>query len=112
MAVIPDDQATASVYLVVRVGFVNAKLADARAQEISGESPPDGPRETLPLPTVTVRSDQRDRIYRLPMELNNWAIDMVALAHAGQNLFPCEVEFGILDERPFAEFVLVETRNN
>ena len=111
MATIADEGDSASVYAVVRVGFIPAKIAEARAAGIAGTDA-DGPAGMVPLPTVTVRSAEGERLFRLPAELNGWAVDVVALAHGGQNLFPCEIEFGVLRGLPFAEFVLAKSRTN
>ncbi len=108
MAHISSEQESASVYTVVRIGFIPANTEDARAAGVAGDAPPG----MLPLPTVTVAGAEGERIYRLPIELNGWAVDVVALAHAGQNFFPCDVEFGVISGRPFAEFVLEESRTD
>lgn len=49
-------------------------------------------------------------LLRLPEVLHAWAYDMVAfvLAHGGNDvvrLFPAKVEFGILDDRAYAEIL-------
>lgn len=102
MPVIADARERASVYLVLRVAVVTAAAADVRRAGITSDERGDA----VPLPTVTVRSDTRERLYRLPIELNGWALNCVALAIDDQLRFPCEVEFGVINGRPFAEFVI------
>jgi len=109
---IASEDESASVYTVIRAGFMPAKQADASATGLSGTVAPDVPAGILPLPTATVASGEGERIYRLPIELNDWVISIVALAQDGRLRFPCEVEFGILRGRHFAEFVLAESRTN
>src|SRR5437762_995002 len=43
MATIADEGDSASVYMVVRVGFIPSRLAEARAAGIPGAGPADGP---------------------------------------------------------------------
>jgi hypothetical protein len=58
------------------------------------------------LPTITIQVDTATRILRLPLDLAPWAFDAVALAHSGLLSFPAEIEFGILKNRVYAEYVL------
>ncbi|AND11300.1 hypothetical protein P4159_00450 [Bacillus thuringiensis] len=37
--------------------------------------------------------------YRLPLELEYWVISCMHSASAGKNPFPCEVSFGIIDNK-------------
>lgn len=76
-----------------------AELDDAGVERPEGDG-------MIPLPTVTVEEEGDPRLYRLPDKLNGWAYDNVALALSGTRLFPCDVEFGVLRGRPYAEFVV------
>jgi hypothetical protein len=69
------------------------------------------------MPWVTVDAagtPGRARTYRLPPPLAGWARDvigapggLVAALWPGQRItFPCDVEFGTLEGRPYAEFVV------
>ena len=47
----------------------------------------------IPYPTITIVENQNEKLYRLPLELNDWAYDMVGMAHDINDLFPSDVEF-------------------
>jgi hypothetical protein len=99
---ISNERETGNLYSVIRVGIYPARFQEVR--EIGIETPTtDG---MMPLPTITVDLDGKPSIFRLPVELNSWAYDQVALAQSGVKLFPCRVEFGIIRGRPYAEFVI------
>ena len=102
MPVIADARERATVYHVVGIAVLPAPAAEVRRIGVTSNAP----GGMVPLPTVTVRADQHERLYRLPIELNGWSFDCVALALDGQLHFPCDVEFGVIEGRPYAEFVI------
>lgn len=59
----------------------------------------------LVMPTVLVREDGGDVLYRLPESLAKWALDCLFLASTGPTIFPSKVEFGVLDGRGYAEIL-------
>jgi hypothetical protein len=58
------------------------------------------------LPSVVVDQERSRRRLRLPLQLSAWALDVAALGLAGHFTFPTDIEFGILDGRAYAEFVM------
>ena len=102
MKAIADEGETGSVYRVVKTGFYPARYAEL---DDAGVERPEGDG-MLPLPTVTVQEKDGPRLYRLPHKLNGSAHDNVALALSGTRVFPCDVEFGVLRGRPYAEFLV------
>jgi len=90
---------TGSNRVLPAVGFSLAELDDAGVERPEGDG-------MLPLPTVTVQEKDGPRLYRLPHKLNGSAHDNVALALSGTRVFPCDVEFGVLRGRPYAEFLV------
>ncbi|HEE9034898.1 TPA: hypothetical protein R2I11_005263 [Bacillus cereus] len=42
--------------------------------------------------------------YRLPLELEYWVLSCMRSASLGENLFPCKVTFGIIDNKFYVEF--------
>ena len=45
------------------------------------------------IPTVTIREDGDYRCYRIPGELSEWAINLVAFKNMGQEVLPAKVRF-------------------
>lgn len=44
-------------------------------------------------PIATIKENNKNICYRLPKDLSDWAVSVVAYANMGENLFPCEVIF-------------------
>ena len=86
---------------VVKVGFLAVSPADCAAARVSA---PALAGDKCILPTAVIELDQRPQLHRLPVGLANWVIDCVALARAGKNQFPAQVEFGELRGAPYADF--------
>jgi len=55
------------------------------------------------MPTITIIHNGKDELLKLPLELSQWALNCVAMAHSGMETFPSDVEFGVLDDRYYAE---------
>jgi hypothetical protein len=92
-----------SVLAIVKVGFLAVSEAECYKMGVAAER---GPGGKCVLPTAIITTDGTSQLYRLPVELARWAFDSVALAHAGRNVFPSNVEFGKLSGRVYAEHVL------
>lgn len=92
----------ANIYDVRKVGFLITDENACKRYDIKGAT---SQGKNMYLPTIVIRTDEGDRLYRLPIQLGEWVIRNVGLAHSGTNLFPSKVEFGILDGRVYAEFV-------
>ncbi len=99
---IPSEAAAGSVYTVVKVGFFAAA-----AKDVDYEIPQAAelPHARVALPTALIEVEEGSKLYRLPVELASWAVDLVALAHAGDNVFPEQVEFGLLPSGYYAEIL-------
>lgn len=55
------------------------------------------------IPTVTIKkSNKQALVYRLPMELQEWAQSATGMAMQGLNPFPTDVEFGKIDGITYA----------
>jgi hypothetical protein len=72
-----SNQETGSIYKVIRVGFVHIQKNNGM----------------VPHPTITILENQKEVFYRLPIELNEWAYNTVAITHSVENPFPSDVEF-------------------
>jgi hypothetical protein len=87
-----------AVYTVLKVGVLFAKnTTDHKKTNI---------KEHFYLPTITVGTGVNKSVFRLPLNLSAWAFDQVALAHSGNIVFPAEVEFGVLNDHIYAEYIL------
>lgn len=100
---IRNDSEMGAVVQVAKLGFLFATDADCKKAGISAERAPNG---KLALPTALVQEASGPSLHGLPPTLAPWVLDAVALAHAGRNQFPAKVEFGRLNGRVYAEFVI------
>jgi hypothetical protein len=98
---IASSAGSGSVYRVHKVGFLLAKLDPCPPEYQSAEQAA-GKRL---LPTAVVDFDGAEQLCKLPIELSAWTKFCVGAAHAGDNPFPSEVEFGRLDGRVYAEIL-------
>lgn len=57
------------------------------------------------LPTAVIDFEGKKMLCRLPLELSEWVSTSVSMAHVGHNIFPCDVEFGRLEGRVYAELL-------
>jgi hypothetical protein len=94
---------TGVIESVVKVGFLGLSAADCRKAKIKTR-PVLGLRCVLP--TAVVDRHGKTELARLPLDLAPWVVECVGLAQAGRNQFPAQVEFGKLQGRVYAEFVL------
>ncbi|MDX5828915.1 hypothetical protein SIM54_22825 [Bacillus cereus group sp. BfR-BA-02147] len=57
-------------------------------------------------PIITVKNnDGSIQIYRIPLELKYWVLSCMSSASIGENPFPCNVAFGIIDTKFYVEFM-------
>jgi hypothetical protein len=102
------DREAGLVLKIAKVGFLSVEQSDCKAAGIDAE----GPGGKRILPTATVETGTERGLHRLPTELGEWAFNCVALAGARKSLFPCDVEFGRLHGRVYAEFTKIRTSLN
>jgi hypothetical protein len=97
------DKETGSICTVIKVGFLGVSEADCRKMRIRAK-PVVGNKCVLP--TSVVEQNGARQLVRLSLDLAPWVIDCVTLANTGRKPFPSKVEFGELNGRLYAEFVL------
>ena len=92
------------IYRVLKAGYFAAKPSDCKKKNLKSEPNPTG---KCFLPTTYVEEkDGTRQLYRLPISLEPWATDLVALAHMeNTKLLPSEVRFGRIGDKAWAEFV-------
>lgn len=56
-------------------------------------------------PLVTVSINDEVRCYRMPDEYRDWVMTMVGIANSGQNFFPGEVVFSLVDGRYYVDIL-------
>ena len=103
MPSVPSEEAPGRVYRVLKIGFYMATQAECEAHGLEAMPVPE--RQRYALPTTVVEIEKKKEFFRLPHSLASWAFDAVAVAHAIKNPFPCDVEFGILRDRHYAEIL-------
>ena len=57
------------------------------------------------IPLVTVEASPENLCYRLPVQLNEWAMTLVSMANTGEDLFPAEVIFTKAENRIYADII-------
>lgn len=59
------------------------------------------------VPIVTIKQGELPIVFRIPMELSDWVNHLRSLSLMGNNLLPCEVEFGynVEQRRYYAEML-------
>ena len=45
---------------------------------------------------ITIFRHGQTEVFELPVEYDNWVNDVIMAAWSGNNLFPCQVEFGYI----------------
>ena len=90
------------VYDVKNVGFFMAAIEECSTLNIIKKSNLKG---KIPLPTIVIKFESYFKQFRLPVELNGWACDCVALVAGRENLFPCKVGIGNLNGKIYAELL-------
>ena len=57
------------------------------------------------IPLVTIEASPENLCYRLPVQLREWAMILVSIANAGEELFPTEVVFTKTENRIYADII-------
>lgn len=57
------------------------------------------------IPLVTVEASPENLCYRLPVQLSEWAMTIVAMTTAGEELFPADVVFTKAENRIYADIM-------
>jgi len=91
-----------AIYSVYNVGFLLASKKDCDAAGVQADL---GPMGKCVLPTAVVEFSDEQRLCRLPLALAPWVYGNLQLVDLGALGFPATVEFGILNGRPYGEFV-------
>ncbi len=81
------------VALVSKVGVLAAPSEMVVANGIRGGWTPSDARGQTFLPTATIATSAGARLFRLPLELGEWALECYAFARQGQKPFPSNVRF-------------------
>ena len=102
MPLLKSEKETGSIFEVKKVGFV---LADKNECKAKGLNAPEAPGGKSALPTAVVLFGDEYELCCLPLELSEWVQQCVGMAHAGMNAFPTKVEFGVLNNRAYAEIL-------
>jgi hypothetical protein len=97
-----DESESGTTYRVVKVGFLAVPSSQCKEINLKAKSAPGG---RCLLPTAVVLFDGKEELCKLPIELSEWVENSVAMAHSGIDLFPSDVEFGILKGRAYAEML-------
>lgn len=101
---VADENAPGRTVLVHKVGFYGAKKEEVRRHNLDADLSVEAGRYLLP--TAVAATDSGEKVfYRLPLSLAPWVIDTVAIAHAIGNPLPCQIEFGLLNDRHYAEML-------
>lgn len=95
------------VYNVQKVGYFLADIEECHNAGIIDNAELSG---DIPLPVIVIKEAGGElKQYRLPVELNNWVYDIIEAAnHEKKSPFPCDVEFGSVNGRYYAEMGGVE----
>ena len=57
------------------------------------------------IPLVTIEALPENLCYRLPVQLDEWAMTLVSMANTGEDLFPAEVIFTKAENRIYADII-------
>lgn len=56
-------------------------------------------------PLVTIENKPENMCFRLPEQLSEWAMTVIGMANMGENLFPSEVVFSLINGRYYADIL-------
>lgn len=103
--VLENEQEAGATYRVKRIGFLFAPKHFLRVLDLSDENVMKRGDDMM-LPTIEIETSGKTIMHKLPVPLSSWAYDTIAIAHSPLgNPLPCEVEFGVLDGRYYAEML-------
>jgi hypothetical protein len=92
------------VYKILKVGFVAASPGECAKVNLSIKPDPSG--RCFVSTTLIEEKDGSQKLYRLPLSLEAWATELVAMVAVGMdNPFPCDVQFGLKEDRVYAEML-------
>ena len=57
------------------------------------------------IPLVTIANKPENMCFRLPEQLSEWAMTVIGMANMGENLFPSEVVFSLINGRYYADIL-------
>lgn len=57
------------------------------------------------MPLVTIEKDNKPLCFVLPAEYKEWALTVVGMSNLGENMFPAEVIFSLIDGRYYADIL-------
>ena len=80
-------------------------MVDKNECKVKGLNASEMPGGKSMLPTAVVLFDGKYELCSLPLDLSEWVQNCVGMAHAGMNTFPAKVEFGVLNNRVYAEIL-------
>jgi hypothetical protein len=99
---VADTTKKGAVYKVYKVGFLAISTNDIPL-EMRGVFQQAG---KYILPTIDLQFGDTRQLCKLPVQLTEWAFDLTAtVQYTGKSPFPVEVEFGVLDDRHYAEMI-------
>lgn len=99
---ITDQRESGNILDVQKVGIVLADKNECVKRDI--KTPEFMPGKSA-LPTAMILLQGKDVLFRLPVELSDWAKSCVQMAHSGANPFPARVDFGVFNGRFYAEIL-------
>lgn len=56
-------------------------------------------------PLATIASEPENKCFKLPEQLSEWAMTVIGMANIGENLFPSEVVFSLINGRYYADIL-------
>ncbi len=98
---IAKPQESGIIYPVTKVGMLLVNVSDCQKQGLGEAKPMVGDQTALP--TVTIRAEAGATLFRLPLQLAQWAAHTCALAEQGTNMLPGDIEFSDLNGRITAD---------
>ncbi|VAX33355.1 hypothetical protein MNBD_NITROSPIRAE02-1635 [hydrothermal vent metagenome] len=102
MPSLKSEKEKGSVFHVKKVGFVLVDKNECKRKGLNAQQAPGG---KCALPTAVVLFGNKYELCSLPLELSEWVQQCVGMAHSGMNAFPTQVEFGVLNNRIYAEML-------
>ncbi len=102
MPSLKSEKEKGSVFRVKKLGFVLVDKNECKRKGLNARQASGG---KCALPTAVVLFGDKYELCSLPLELSEWVQQCVGMAHSGMNAFPTQVEFGVLNNRIYAEML-------
>lgn len=93
---------TGAIYEVVKLGYYPASKEECLAIGIKADQPHG---VAYALPFAHMKLEQDIQLCRLPIELTSWVLRALLITQRGANPLPAKIEFGMIDEKVFAEIL-------